>query len=65
MYVCMYAGLFVTARGGTADREMKMTKVWSVCQWCISMINKSWRTGTFSRETLRMYKIRAKITEIG
>jgi len=29
------------------------------------MINKSWSTGTFSRETLRMYKIRAKIARIG
>ena len=55
----------MTVRGGTAYREMKMTKALFVCQCFISKINKSWRTGTFSRETLRMYKIRAKIARIG
>ena len=30
-------GFFVTVRGGTAYREMKMTKVYFVCQYCISM----------------------------
>jgi len=43
-------GFFVTVRGGTAYREMKMRKVQFVCQCCISMTNKSWRTGTFSRD---------------
>jgi len=32
-------GFFVTGRAGTAYREMKMTKVYFVCQYCISMIN--------------------------
>jgi len=58
---------FVTVRTGTAYWEMKMTKVYFVCQYCISMINESWRrsTGNFSRETIRMYKIRANIAKIG
>jgi len=43
---------------------MKMMKVYLVCQYCISMINYSWRTGTFSRETLRMNKIRGHIIKI-
>jgi len=32
-------GFFVTVRAGTAYREMKMTKAYFVCQYCISMIN--------------------------
>ena len=57
----------MTVRTGTAYWEMKMTKVYFVCQYCISMINESWRrsTGNFSRETIRMYKIRANIAKIG
>jgi len=31
-------GFFVTVRGGTAYREIKMTKVYFVCQYFISMI---------------------------
>ena len=41
--VCKFINLprafFVTVRGGMAYREMKMTKVYFVCQYCISMIN--------------------------
>src|SRR6218665_2071839 len=62
--VQLVRALFVTVRTGMAYREMKLTKVYLVCQYCISMINYSWRTGTFSRETLRMNKIRGHIIKI-
>jgi len=32
-------GFSVTVRGDTAYWEMKMTKVYFACQYCISMIN--------------------------
>jgi len=34
-----HRAFFETVRSGTAYREMKMTKVYFVCQYCISMIN--------------------------
>ena len=52
-----HQGFFVMVRAGTAYREMKMRNVYLYVSIAV-LYNKSWCTGTFSREIVRMYKNR-------
>src|SRR6218665_2014515 len=59
LYIHLYRAFLVTVRAGTAYREMKMWNVYFVCiSIAVSYINHGvlGPPGTFSRETVRMYK---------